>query len=487
MKINRNDPCSCGSGKKYKKCCLNDEITSDVEIIDFSWQKLRKTEGEVIDKHLLPFLKRIFPENPISLAFNEFCPDHLPDAIDRDFIFDECFIPWLLFNWIAGEKIDIKRPKAFDLNKTIAQNFLITHHNTLPEPIISFIKTMNQTYYSFYTIEEVVLNKSLKIRDILLGTDHIVKEKSATHTLKPGNIVCSRILSMNDQAIFIGMIPLIIPSGCYATILTFENLLSQEKDEEAKINKLCEFSGHEIIHFCFQMLAECYDRPLPELRNTDGDPIIYSTSFFKLKISPGEAFKKLLPLTLEKNAKPFESEGKRNKAGDLVKISFPWLKKKNKLYKSWDNTVMGDITINKDKLSLETNSSNRTEMGKELLSKYLGEDIEFKITMFQSPEQNLKSVSDKDIINDYNEDKLLASPEIQKHLTKLAKTYWQNWFDQKIPELKNQTPKEAAKTASGKKMLANLLKIYEHRNLEIKDGPNFFQVDVNFLRKKLGI
>jgi hypothetical protein len=25
MKIRRNEPCPCGSGKKYKKCCLNDE------------------------------------------------------------------------------------------------------------------------------------------------------------------------------------------------------------------------------------------------------------------------------------------------------------------------------------------------------------------------------------------------------------------------------------------------------------------------------
>lgn len=22
-KVNRNDPCPCGSGKKYKKCCMN--------------------------------------------------------------------------------------------------------------------------------------------------------------------------------------------------------------------------------------------------------------------------------------------------------------------------------------------------------------------------------------------------------------------------------------------------------------------------------
>ena len=27
MKIGRNDPCPCGSGKKYKKCCLNKPST----------------------------------------------------------------------------------------------------------------------------------------------------------------------------------------------------------------------------------------------------------------------------------------------------------------------------------------------------------------------------------------------------------------------------------------------------------------------------
>ena len=26
-KIGRNDPCPCGSGKKYKKCCIDKELT----------------------------------------------------------------------------------------------------------------------------------------------------------------------------------------------------------------------------------------------------------------------------------------------------------------------------------------------------------------------------------------------------------------------------------------------------------------------------
>jgi hypothetical protein len=47
-KIKRNDPCPCGSGKKYKKCCMDKATTT--KMIDFAWNRLRKTEGEVIDK-----------------------------------------------------------------------------------------------------------------------------------------------------------------------------------------------------------------------------------------------------------------------------------------------------------------------------------------------------------------------------------------------------------------------------------------------------
>lgn len=28
MKIGRNEPCSCGSGRKYKKCCLDKQVSA---------------------------------------------------------------------------------------------------------------------------------------------------------------------------------------------------------------------------------------------------------------------------------------------------------------------------------------------------------------------------------------------------------------------------------------------------------------------------
>jgi len=30
-KIGRNDPCPCGSGKKYKKCCINNYVNEPID------------------------------------------------------------------------------------------------------------------------------------------------------------------------------------------------------------------------------------------------------------------------------------------------------------------------------------------------------------------------------------------------------------------------------------------------------------------------
>lgn len=61
-KIQRNDPCLCGSGKKYKKCCMDKNTLAFAAPEDSDWQKLRQTEGEVIDKFLMPFVNSQFPE-----------------------------------------------------------------------------------------------------------------------------------------------------------------------------------------------------------------------------------------------------------------------------------------------------------------------------------------------------------------------------------------------------------------------------------------
>ncbi len=46
MKIGRNDPCPCGSGKKYKKCCLNKSIGTEKELYEEEHDDWKDYEGE---------------------------------------------------------------------------------------------------------------------------------------------------------------------------------------------------------------------------------------------------------------------------------------------------------------------------------------------------------------------------------------------------------------------------------------------------------
>jgi hypothetical protein len=41
MKTGRNDPCPCGSGKKYKHCCLNAGSGPAIAPADLTWRRLR--------------------------------------------------------------------------------------------------------------------------------------------------------------------------------------------------------------------------------------------------------------------------------------------------------------------------------------------------------------------------------------------------------------------------------------------------------------
>lgn|SRR5699024_1801965 len=52
MKLGRNDPCHCGSGKKYKKCCMNkDEFIKSIEDIPANEKVFNHLSYEEVDEY----------------------------------------------------------------------------------------------------------------------------------------------------------------------------------------------------------------------------------------------------------------------------------------------------------------------------------------------------------------------------------------------------------------------------------------------------
>jgi len=263
-KIGRNDPCPCGSGKKFKKCCiLSTSATSVSEISDFGWRKLRQLEGVVIDKHLSPFTTREISPDVAKSALAEFFSEDLPEEIDQGLLFNNFFMPWFLFTWVPFESFNTNQ---FDSQTTIAQNYLKTYGNRLSNAERRFIETMHTTYYSFYSILEIELDKKLVIKDIMLGTTHIIKERQGTHHLKQGDIVFSRILNMDEQCIFIGMAPYIVQMRFHHDLIDFKSwLIEKNNNKDLTSEELRDVFDLDLLDYFFELMERSFSQQMPIL------------------------------------------------------------------------------------------------------------------------------------------------------------------------------------------------------------------------------
>ncbi|MFT3742551.1 MAG: SEC-C metal-binding domain-containing protein [Gammaproteobacteria bacterium] len=483
----RNDQCSCGSGKKYKKCCLtiSSPTSASSEVIDFSWKKLRQLEGTVVDKHLIPYVIKTLPDAVMSLAMEDCLPEDLPEEMDRERLFPQFLMPWIFFNWIPDEDFGLKN---FDPEITLAENYLQSHKTKLRSDELRFIEAMISTFYSFYAILEVEKDQALHVKDILLGTEHHIKERQGTHCLKRGDIVFSRILTLDNQSIFVGMAPFILPPQHHIALLDFKKWLTEENDgKPLDGNALRNELDLDLYDYFFDAVIEVYNKPLPTLFNTDGELFQLTSSHFKLMQSPQNTLNRLMSMTLSDDPEEFLQDAKRTRTGKITQIQFRWLKKGNKKHKHWDNTVCGDVIINEGKLILKTNSVERAEKGKKLLAKLLGNSIEFQKTLIESLQHKMKSLSQtKKDQNSGDEDKPnpMDTPEIQEQITAMARAHWKTWFDESIPALANRTPREAAKTEEGREQLDALLLQYERMD-EKRDKNDPFRADIGFIKKTL--
>jgi SEC-C motif len=95
-KTGRNDPCPCGSGKKYKSCCQNQPMAQPA---DFLWRQLRRVDDQLTHE-LLKHAKRLYGYEGFEAAWEVYAGDTL-DAFEVDSPHNQAFFPWYLYNWRA--------------------------------------------------------------------------------------------------------------------------------------------------------------------------------------------------------------------------------------------------------------------------------------------------------------------------------------------------------------------------------------------------
>ncbi|MBW1730634.1 MAG: SEC-C domain-containing protein [Deltaproteobacteria bacterium] len=477
MKIGRNDPCPCGSGKKYKKCCLNKQQPPE----DLLYRRLSDTYNKLVDR-LLDFADRVYGPEAMGVALGEFLfweeKDSLEEALSQ---YAPAFIPWFLFNWSYDPEdcpIELDAP-AFS---TIAQTYAAEMGPKLETLEKRLIEASVGRPFSFYEVVSSNPGFSFRLKDILTGKHYDVTEKMGSEGTRPGDILFARIIPIDHIHMMVGCGPFLIPPGRKPTIIQFRRFLSKRTGSITK-EDLVEYDA-EIRDLYFD-IYEALSAP-PQLRNTDGDPILFHKLTYEIE-DPEEAFEALCSLCATEDPATLRQSASLDKTGRILKIEYPWSRKGHKLERSLDNTVLGNISIDGRKMTIEVNSEQRANTIRKEIEARLGDRARYKameITPLESMMKEAKAGGGK---GTKDHDDLMEIPEVREKLEQMMAQHWDDWIDEEIPALGGKTPRQAVKTRDGRESVEALLLDAQRHAARDRRMGEFELACIKEVQKKLGL
>ncbi|MCB0306922.1 MAG: SEC-C domain-containing protein [Calditrichaeota bacterium] len=478
----RNDPCPCGSGKKYKQCCMSkDSQHSSSELL---WRRLGETSDKLANQLLNFFMERLDSE-----ALMDAWSDYLTLRAGRDFDPDDpeiqCFMPWMFYNWSMQftdgnpetDEIDEK-----DTPSTIAEYFLAANRRRLTEMEKRFIQLSVSTNFSFYEVVDCQPGKGFTLRDLLLSTEVYVYERAASTDAQPGDVIFAKVVRYDDVATINGCGTVLIPPRHKPLIIDLREAMREGREHtplDGEDLQDWEFDIRDLYHDIFDYLTNP-----PQIHNTDGDLIVWHELIFALKTTPEAAFAALKPLALDIPEEELLEEAEYDPDGSMFYIDFPWLKKERKQASEDDYTTLGEITIEGKEIYVTVNSEKRAKKIRKEIEKRLGKQVAFLEMEVKTIDEIMTDAPDEPSGTIPPE---AYTPEMNAAIDQMMARHWESWPDEKVPVLGNITPRQAAKTKAGREKLAAILDDMEFRERK-NPLPGMSQLKhILKIREELGV
>lgn len=480
MKIGRNAPCPCGSGKKYKKCCLN----KDKKPVDLLWRRLGDAHDRLADD-LAEYMQTSLDELILPVAMDEFMlwPEE-EELGERMAGHEPFFFPWLFFNWVYDPDdpdIDIDIPA----NRTIAEMYAEKRGKHLDSLQRQLIDATTRQPFSFHEVVSCKPGQGYRLRDILTGTETDVMEKMGSENARPGSMMIARIVQVEHVAMLVGCGTTVIPPGMKPRIIDLRRMIESENDlVSSEVLRAYDFEIRDLYLEIHQHL----NAPL-QLQNTDGDPLLYHTLYYDID-DPEKAFEELSGLSVMDTPAEIRETATLGKEGQIVEVEIPWSRRGYKKNRALKSTLLGRLMIQGTALSVEVNSESRARVIRKEIKKRLGRRARYKTTKIQSPEAMMENATSDDVDGSgegMDHDELMQLPEVRQHIEDMLKAHWEDWVDDKIPALGGRTPREAVKTSDGRESVEALLLDAERHEMRDEFSNVVTSEAIARTRKRLGL
>jgi hypothetical protein len=217
----RNEPCPCGSGRKFKHCCLRAQDEEDGQRV-----KLRSAEGVLVPA-LFSYALEEFGKEFFEEAWDEFFLWEAPEDVEATKEFGTTFDPFFVFAFVPDSVAD-EVPDEWPA-EPVALHFLHHEREAAPEFHREFIQQACKSPASFFVVEAVAPGRALDIKDVLTGRRFHVLEQSASRTLSVGDLMFTRVITASDASILIGACPWVIPASWHIPIIDMREKLRPKR------------------------------------------------------------------------------------------------------------------------------------------------------------------------------------------------------------------------------------------------------------------
>ncbi len=437
----RNDPCPCGSGRKYKKCHLAADEAEHAQACSAS-----ATHG--LDERLV-------------LRLTRFALDRFGErwqAFQDDFTDAPAAAP-LAWPWsVYGFEVD---------GRTVADAYRAAHGRRCSPEERRWLDAQRAAWLSVWEVEAVDPGKTLTLRDLLSDERRTVREKRASEILVRRDALLARVADHEGVSLLCGTHPRPLPPYHAAEVVRRARGRLRRR-RAVPVERLRDASfGCYLIRRWEEAVEDCDARSAvpPDLRNHDGDPLLLTVDHFEVTPSAMRAVDTCIA--------GMEGAAKESAEGDSS--TWVFVRPDDPARPDSESTIVGRVELNASALRVETNSQARADTLRVCIEAACGSRVRHRAREHSDP------LALRDRVE--RSPRAPASPEEESVVADFKARHYADWPDRPLPALNGRTPRECARTAAGRRAVDLLLKDMEHKEHRSPGKP----FDFSTVRRDLGL
>ncbi|HYN61531.1 MAG TPA: SEC-C metal-binding domain-containing protein [Rubrivivax sp.] len=464
-KVGRNEPCPCGSGKKYKNCCGRAAV-QELQSAKAHDEAVPRAMAWLAQHHRKAFAAALQQEIE-EAVFACFDDDEQAANDALAGIGDELwgqmeinFNEWLL----AEGDIQVK-----GVSQRVSELLLGPAGPLLEVGQRAWLEQLAQRPLRLYDITEVLPGSGLTLCDALDTTQPPINviERGASRSLRVGMQIGARVMALNGTHVL---------SGAIYPFTLFGGRAAQESLRALAAHP-CAHEEDDALAFGLRLIEGWLVQflrpgPLPSfVHAASGEPLLFTTDHYEVLdwAALGAA------LTAQPDVKGGREAG--------------W----DRLIDSDDGLTRSQATVAPQpggkRVSLLYKTATLAEQGRPWFEALAGTSVKYLLREVSDP-KGMLSTAGASAARPGSSMQLpegLDPQELAHALASVVRSTYANWADEPIPALGGQTPRQAMADPTGLERVKGLLRSYEDGEAQMAAKQGRSRVSYQFLWDALGL